>query len=400
MIVRGGKFICQNNKRIGYILFICFIVQLASGFLCAHEIYLSDGRTIRTNRITKQGDRILYEKYGGTITIGVDQVEKIIYKPTGSPSRLDVHRADRSPEKNLVVSLKNGLSPATPIEEANLATVFIQTAAGSGSGFFLSDDGWIITNRHVVRGSPDKQQQQEQYIDQIEKKLTNWKGRLDLEQERIRRAEDQQRRQQAALKTYAADRYPERVQEVKATLRENEKILQEWKKDHRQRLKDYQKQLNAFKGKAGLYHTRVDKLSSQFQFTVTLADGTVKQAVLYKISNRFDLALLKLSGYTTPFLEALDAVSPLPVGSPVYALGSPLGLKGSVTSGIISGYRDDYIQTNAEIYPGNSGGPLVTEEGKVVGVNTMKMITHKFEGLGFAIPVQTVLAEFKDYFDR
>ncbi len=54
---------------------------------------------------------------------------------------------------------------------------------------------------------------------------------------------------------------------------------------------------------------------------------------------------------------------------------------------------------NAEIYPGNSGGPLVTAEGKVIGVNTMKMITDKYEGLGFAIPVQKVYAEFHDYLE-
>jgi S1-C subfamily serine protease len=70
-----------------------------------------------------------------------------------------------------------------------------------------------------------------------------------------------------------------------------------------------------------------------------------------------------------------------------------------VTSGVISNSRGDYIQTNAEIYPGNSGGPLVTESGRVVGVNTMKQITEKFEGLGFAIAFPRVQEEFRNYLD-
>ncbi len=88
------------------------------------------------------------------------------------------------------------------------------------------------------------------------------------------------------------------------------------------------------------------------------------------------------------------------MGTPVYAQGSPLGLKGSVTSGVLSAVRKDFLQTNAEIYPGNSGGPLITADGKVIGVNTMKMITDKFEGLGFAIPIARVLAEFHTYLEQ
>jgi len=53
----------------------------------------------------------------------------------------------------------------------------------------------------------------------------------------------------------------------------------------------------------------------------------------------------------------------------------------------------------ARIYPGNSGGPLVSEEGEVLGVNTFKKLTCQYEGLGFAIPVQAALKEFGRYLD-
>ena len=81
----------------------------------------------------------------------------------------------------------------------------------------------------------------------------------------------------------------------------------------------------------------------------------------------------------------------------VFAIGSPLGVGDSVSSGVISGYDNDYIRTDAKIYLGNSGGPLITADGKVIGINTLKLITQKFEGMGFAIPVTKALQEFNKY---
>ena len=82
------------------------------------------------------------------------------------------------------------------------------------------------------------------------------------------------------------------------------------------------------------------------------------------------------------------------VGTRVFAIGAPLGIENTVTSGIISSVRRldapnspfdsvDYVQTDAAINPGNSGGPLVNESGAVVGMNSWKM--SEAEGLGFAI---------------
>jgi S1-C subfamily serine protease len=85
-------------------------------------------------------------------------------------------------------------------------------------------------------------------------------------------------------------------------------------------------------------------------------------------------------------------------GQVVYAIGSPMGLNNTVTSGIFSAYRkkvgtdEIYLQTDAAINPGNSGGPLVDARGDVLGVNTM--ILSNTEGIGLAIPIEVVLEEF------
>jgi S1-C subfamily serine protease len=101
-----------------------------------------------------------------------------------------------------------------------------------------------------------------------------------------------------------------------------------------------------------------------------------------------DLALLKISGTFEP-LELSDSDS-VHVGQEVVAIGNPLGLQFSVSQGIVSGVHrqgpnglDIYIQTDAALNPGNSGGPLINSQGKVIGINNFKSASG--ESLGFAL---------------
>jgi len=104
-----------------------------------------------------------------------------------------------------------------------------------------------------------------------------------------------------------------------------------------------------------------------------------------------DLALLQIEGRGLPFLPLATNKSARP-GADVYAIGSPLGLTGTVTKGIISAVRPTssvtYLQIDAPINEGNSGGPLVLMNGRVVGINTWKI--GKQEGLNFAIAIDEI----------
>ncbi len=100
-----------------------------------------------------------------------------------------------------------------------------------------------------------------------------------------------------------------------------------------------------------------------------------------------DLALLVVDA-DLPVLEPATAAK---VGDPVVAIGSPYGLEGTVTQGILSKVWEDAFQTDAAINPGNSGGPLLDRSGRVLGVNTEKL--RDSEGLNFAVRVRRLCQE-------
>jgi S1-C subfamily serine protease len=105
-----------------------------------------------------------------------------------------------------------------------------------------------------------------------------------------------------------------------------------------------------------------------------------------------DVAVIAFDGNGfSPLERAGDKAK---VGDAVLALGSPLGLGGSVSSGIVSAYRTEdgleYMQFSAPISPGNSGGPVVDAHGRVVGMSVAKFVGDGAEGLSFAIPVARV----------
>jgi S1-C subfamily serine protease len=104
-----------------------------------------------------------------------------------------------------------------------------------------------------------------------------------------------------------------------------------------------------------------------------------------------DLAVLETDAVFRPLTAAARKVQP---GAPVVVVGSPLGLADSVTAGVVSALRprpsgngDQFIQFDAPISPGNSGGPVVDAEGEVVGVAQAKLVQEGVEGISIAIPI-------------
>jgi serine protease Do len=173
------------------------------------------------------------------------------------------------------------------------AVVQVRTPSGLGSGFFINEDGYLITNFHVIEGETQ----------------------ISLE----------------------------------------------------------------------VYHNRNGQLERR----------NYKQVRIIAMNKFSDLALLKVTDRDAPKFSwvLLGDSGVLSVGERVFAIGSPLGLERTVTEGILSTKTrqlqgEIYMQTTTQINPGNSGGPLFNLKGEVVGVTNMKLTFS--EGLGFAIPVETV----------
>ena len=131
------------------------------------------------------------------------------------------------------------------------------------------------------------------------------------------------------------------------------------------------------------------------QITVKLADGREFSAELHASDPPTDLAVIKVPAEGLPYLQWGDSQQ-LQIGEWVLAVGSPLGLSQTVTAGIISAIGrsglgltsyEDFIQTDAAVNPGNSGGPLVNMAGQVVGINTaIASRSGGSEGISFAVP--------------
>ncbi|HEY0087089.1 MAG TPA: Do family serine endopeptidase [Allosphingosinicella sp.] len=132
------------------------------------------------------------------------------------------------------------------------------------------------------------------------------------------------------------------------------------------------------------------------QITVILPDRREFEAELVGRDATSDLAVLKIKGANLPFVRFAQG-DPVRVGDWVVAIGNPFGLGGTVTAGIVSalhrnlnsGVYDRYIQTDASINMGNSGGPMFDLNGNVVGINTALISpTGGNVGIGFAIPAE------------
>jgi serine protease Do len=148
---------------------------------------------------------------------------------------------------------------------------------------------------------------------------------------------------------------------------------------------------------AGLIVTNNHVVDSTFEISVTLADNTVLPAILLGQDDLTDLAVLKVRSETPLAAAHYGDSEKLRIGQSVIAIGNPYAIGTSVSAGIISalgrdmreGPYDNYIQTDAAINHGNSGGPLFDLQGEVIGVNSVVFTPNEQGGsigLGFAIP--------------
>ena len=147
----------------------------------------------------------------------------------------------------------------------------------------------------------------------------------------------------------------------------------------------------------GYVITNAHVVDGATEVLVTLTDGREFKARLIGADERTDVALVKIDAAALPVLKIGD-VGRLKVGEWVLAIGSPFGLQNTVTAGIVSAKQREtgsdvpFIQTDVAVNPGNSGGPLISIRGEVVGVNSQILSpVGSYIGISFAIPIDEAM---------
>lgn len=140
--------------------------------------------------------------------------------------------------------------------------------------------------------------------------------------------------------------------------------------------------------------TNAHVISNQYDVRIETYGGEMKRAFIVALDERIDIAVIGVADVSFTPLRVAD-LSSVSVGDDVYAIGAPNSLAFTLTKGVVSSKerlvsRQKFIQTDAAINTGNSGGPLLNDAGEVIGVNSYKM--SDAEGIGLAIPIDVVVS--------
>jgi serine protease Do len=296
-------------KQSVVVTFLSFCVLQSA---LSDTIQLKDKASITGTILAEKRDQVAVDVGYTILLVPRNQIAKIsktdTQEPTAKPSvapRLAPSESKSTPESKVAVESKPGFysapSKALPsrtvrdlVNQIGEAVVQVRTPSGLGSGFIINEDGFLMTNFHVIEGETQ----------------------ISVE----------------------------------------------------------------------VYHQAPDGV---------LERKTYKQVRIIAMNKFEDLTLLKIEDKDVPKFKyvVMGNSDAMAVGERVFAIGSPLGLERTVTEGILSTKTRQlggelYLQTTAQINPGNSGGPLFDMSGEVIGITNMKITFG--EGLGFAIPVETV----------
>jgi len=298
---------------------------------------------------------------------------------------------------DLTAQLAGDHEPISPIARALLTVVSVRSAQGHGTGFFCSEQGHILTSRHLVR--PTGTQEISEGDEATQDRAPNPQG----QEEQLRLARGDLSLMEKDLAGY------ERV-----LARARDETTRQWAQDAYDRLsrlyREEQEEVQTLSAAAGGMRSRPDPSRSETDgrrgrpavessFDIVLTDGTELVAELVSIAKDHDLALLEIDGFRTPYLR-LDGSPALSQGQRVFAIGSPVGTQDAVTSAVIREITAEHIVTDAEIPPENSGGPLITERGDLIGISTSGDPAGGgppgTAGLATSIPVHAALRAFRE----
>lgn len=300
--------------------------------------------------------------------------------------------------ENIAEQLHEKYLPINGVETASLSVVAIKTSLVEGSGFFVSNDGYILTNKHVVKPTETDA-------------WNDLREALNERENAYRKAEKQLRNERSKISKMkkALDEYRKDIDETdgnysKQVKEEEYDLLMERylkrKKEHMEIEKKYSLSKKEYEKTRREFNIQNYSASLKKDFKIILKDDTELTARLIKVSKSHDLALLKLKNYETPFITPAKSET-INQGMDVVVIGNPLGIKDVMTAGVVAGFEEEHVITDATVLPGNSGGPLLTNEGLAAGIVSLRLSqVMGGEGFGIAISIDTAFAEFSEYLEK
>ena len=361
----------RSNYVTVFFTVMCLLLVHSAAYSQVYKYKDKNGRWQFSDKQPKSSDAVTLEKYKTSSIEGATS-------------------------NDFVALLKNKYKPKTPIEEATLAVTTVKSKLGSGSAFFVSENCYLITNRHVVRPAMGKQWDATQAkIKRNESTFISSREKIDDEKERLKISKERL----DEFKIYMEGLSPGGNQ--RSAKKEHDLYAKRYKQDKDKYdtiSKKFGQQEETFRKQQSDFNFSSSLANTAQSFDIILKDNTKVKANLVKVSKSEDLALLKINRCKAPYLK-FSRTSAVTQGMLIYAIGSPLGLRDQLTKGTVTRVSRKGVFTDAQILPGNSGGPLVTELGDVVGVNTLKVSQKSAlgEGFGIAIPVRKINENFGRY---
>jgi hypothetical protein len=351
-------------------ILLLFFLSMFAVFPCVAEIYKyqdEQGRWYYSDK-PKSGAAPIEEKKGVA---------------TDSPELID-----------LEAKLLDKFKPDTPVEKASLAVVAIDTPMIQGSGFFISENGYVLTNKHVVRPTEtDEWKEIEGNLKEADEAYRESDRAFRKERSRLSKMEKSLKEYKNAIDR-ADDGYARRIAQDEYNLFMNR--YQEHKGEYKKVKREYSENKRKYEAARREFNIMSSASILARNFRIILKNDDELNARLITVSDKHDLALLKVDRYKTPYIKTGD-FSSIRHGMKIFAIGSPLGMKDVITSGVVAGIKEENVITDATILPGSSGGPLITADGKVIGVNSLRVSqVIGGQGLGVAISIESAFSDFEN----
>jgi len=296
--------------------------------------------------------------------------------------------------------MTNAFAPQTPIEQASMAIVWVHSGSIVRTGFFVSDDGYLVTHRDYMKSEtveieietdPKKLEEKKQNLRMAKRWLSNQEAKLQTTKEQL---EQLQREAENETDPTLREQKQKDYEDAQSAFIRRQRFLVK----KRSVYIDLEKEILASEAAMGGNDATAEEVNT---YSIELKDGSIYRARVVATSVRYNLALLRVENCKSPFIEMLERSDTRP-GMSVTVVADPRKLMAQNKHGAILGWAEEYVRTSASITHAESGGPLLADDGKWIGVAFYETNFPYQQGarVGYALVADEVMKEFGAFINQ